>query len=152
MSRIGDLGKEMSNLPSLLAGYDEQLDQARLVIPVKGKTLETAQREQCSWFVYFDERRVELKTLVKYMTAHVAKVRGALTRKYNEVPSKALGERLIKNYIDHDIEYLKAYELLLEVEELFEKYESITDAFTKRGFALRDITSARISEVHNTPI
>lgn len=152
MSRIGELGDGFVNLPGLIDEYDQQLEKARTIIPVAGKTLEQAQKEQCSWYVYFDERRVELKALVKYMTAQVEQTRGKLTRQYVERSSRDLGERLITKYIDAEPDYLRAYELLLEVEELYEKYEAVTEAFNKRGFALRDITAARVADVHNTPI
>lgn len=152
MSKIGELGKEFANLPKLLIQYDDTLREAMDILPIKDKTLEKAQREQCAYYVYYDERRAELKTLVKYLTAHVSKVRGSLVRQYNEHGNRALGERMINSYVDNEPDYLKAYELLLEVEELYDKYVGVVEAFNKRGFSLRDITLARVHEVSNTPL
>lgn len=152
MSRIGDLGPDLINLPNVIAEYEDALQQARTILPIENKMLEFAHKEQCAWIGYFDERRAEIKTLVKYLAANVAKVRGQLVRRYTERSARALGERVMNSYIDSEPEYLAAHELLLEVEELYEKYTAVVEAFNKRGFALRDITSARVADVHHNPI
>lgn len=152
MSKIGELGLDFVNLPTILGQYEDMLAEALPIITIKDKTLEYAQREQCAYYVYYDERRAELKTLVKYLTAHVAKVRGGLVRQYNEHGNRALGERMINSYVDNETTYLKAYELLLEVEELYDKYVAVVDAFNKRGFALRDVTLARVHDLNSTSI
>lgn len=152
MSRIGDLGQNFSNLSSIVEEYDAELEKARDIIPIKNKTLEIAQREQCSYYVYYDERRAEINALVKFMKAQVDKVRGELTRQYVERSSRELGERLLAKYIDAEPKYLTVYELLLEVEELYDKYTAVVEAFNKRGFALRDLTAARVAEVSRTAI
>lgn len=82
MSRIDALKKDFSILPDILAEYDDALEKARVMLPIAGKTLDVAQKEQCGGYAFFDERRAELKTLVKFMNAQVEKVRGELTRKY----------------------------------------------------------------------
>lgn len=152
MSRIGDLGPNLANLPNIIASYEDALQQAREVLPIENKTLERAHKEQCAWIGYFDERRAELKTLVKYLMANESKVRGQLVRRYTERSTRALGERAMNSYIDSEAEYLAAHELLLEVEELYEKYTAVVEAFNKRGFALRDITAARVADVQHNPI
>ena len=151
MSRIDALKRDFSTLPDILAEYDDNLENARALLPIAGKTLDTAQKEQCGGYAFFDERRAELKTLVKFMNAQVDKVRGELTRKYMGA-SRDMGERIIAKYIDSEPTYLSMYELLLEVEEVYDKYNAVVEAFTKRGYALKDLTAARIAEIHNIPI
>lgn len=149
MSKIDKLGINFANIPNLIAEYETALEEATRILPVKGKTLDAALKEQTS-VVFFDERRAEIKTLVKFMEIQVAKVRGGLVRRFNENHAKSLGERMINSYVDNEDSYVSMHELLLEVEELYEKYTAVVEAFNKRGFALRDITQARISDVHDS--
>lgn len=147
MSRIADLGQNFENLPSLLAQYDEHIEAAPERLAVKGKVIEEALKEQAAWPVFYDEKRRELNTLVKYLDARVADTRGKLTRQYNENYSRDLAERTREKYIDNEAEYITVYQVYLEVYELAEKYEAVVDAFKTRSFALRDIVTLRVNQL-----
>jgi hypothetical protein len=151
MSRIGDIGINFANVPALIAEYEDALSVASTILPVKGKTLDAALKEQTS-VAFFDQKRAEVRTLVKFLELQVARVRGGLVRRLNEGNAKSLGERMINSYIDNEDSYIQTHELLLEVEELYEKYTAVVEAFNKRGFALRDITQARIADVHSSTL
>lgn len=148
MSRIGELGPKLSNLPNIVASYQDDIEKARGILPIKGKTLDEAFKEQCGWPVYYASKKAEIKTLVKYMEMQVAKVRGERFRAYVEQHSRELGERMIDKYINNEPAYLQMNELLMEVEEIYEVFSGIMDAFDRRGFALRDLTAAKTHEFH----
>lgn len=148
MSRIADLGKDFKNLPAIIAEYDDHLIEAAGRLSIKGKIIEEALKEQAAWPVFYDEKRRELKTLVKFLDSRVNAVRGKLYRAYTEQYSRELSDRVKDKYIDNEAEYAKIYEVYLEIEELAEKYEAVVDAFKTRSFALRDITTLRINQMH----
>lgn len=146
MSRIADLGKKYEKLPLIIAEYDAHLDEAQSRIAIKGKIIEEALKEQAAWPVFYDEKRRELNTLVKFLDARVSYVRGKLTRAYTEQYSRELSDRIKDKYIDNEDEYMSIYEVYLEVLELAEKYDAVVDAFKVRGFALRDVVTARVHQ------
>lgn len=149
MSRIADLGKNFERLPGLLTEYDEHLALAPERIAIKGKIIEEALKEQAAWPVFYDEKRRELNTLVKYMDSRVDATRGKLYREYTENYSRDLPDRTKDKYIDNEEAFLKIHELYLEIYELAEKYEAVVEAFKVRGFALRDIVVARTHQFQN---
>lgn len=149
MSRIADLGKNYERLPSLLAEYDEHLALAPERLAIKGKIIEEALKEQAAWPVFYDEKRRELNTLVKYMDSRVNATRGRLYRAYTENYSRELPDRTKDKYIDNETDFLSINELYLEIYELAEKYEAVVEAFKVRGFALRDIVVARTHQFQN---
>lgn len=148
MSAIGWLNGNLTQLPDIILKYETDLNEYDQHLTIKGKTLEYALKEQPTWSAYYGQRAVELSTLVKYLESQVKRVRGVLTVQYNENYNPALSERMTDKYIDRENEYLSIYELYLEVKELLDKYEMILEAFNRRGFALRDITAAKINSVH----
>lgn len=149
MSRIPDLGSDLKHLPVVLSEYQKQLDDVEAHLILEGKRLEVANKENPTWHHFYDARRVELKTLVDYLECRVQKVRGKLFKTYSEGYSKELSDRAKDKYIDNEPAYLTEYELFLEVRELFQKYEAVVRAFEVRGYALNNITRARVSEVHD---
>lgn len=155
MSRIPDLGdakNQFSKLPALLKEYEDVLKGAPADIKIEGKRLEVSNREQASLHSFYDERRVELKIVVEYLEAHVAKVRGNLFNSFKINHSIDFTDRGINELINRDETYLQAYELLLEVKEVYEKYVSVVDAFQARGFALRNITQIRVAALEDVII
>ncbi len=150
MSKIASLGKNNENLPELIVQYETELKEAEANLKITGKILDLALREQGAWPVYYGQRRAELKTLMKYLDARVSAVRGRLTRNYFENCNPKQSERMIDKYVDYEQEYLSMYHLYLEVAELYEKYDAVCEAFTIRGFALRDLTTARVEQIQNS--
>ena len=152
MSVIYKLKEDLSNLPDILAQYEDALSDVQENLKIKGKTLQEANVENPVWQSYYDERRVELHTLVKYMDSRVAKARGKLFKSYTENHSHDLSDRAKDKYIDNEPAYLNALELYLEIKEVYEKYESVVDAFRSRGYALNNVTKLRVASLEDSTI
>lgn len=152
MSKVLELGEGFKNLPKMLEVYDRDLDQAEEKLRITGKKLEVSNSENSAWLYYYDQRRVELHSLVKFFKTEESKVRGILYKSYKENYKVALGERDIIRYIDSEQEYLKIHNLLIEVEEMYEMYKAVVDAFISRNYSLSAITKARIASLENADI
>lgn len=152
MTPRNTVSASIASLPSVLAAYEAGLNDAATELAIKGKILEHAQRDHISHLAYYAERHAELKSLLKYMDLRVSEVRGSLIRRFIENHSRQLGDRLLNNYVDAEPDYLAAYKLMLDVQEMTDKYGAVVDAFEKRGFLLRDITTARVHDVHGSQI
>ncbi len=152
MTKLSELGKKYENLPAMLAVYEVELSEAEEKLKISGKRLEIANSENSAWLHYYDQRRVELHTLVKFFKTEEDRVKGRLFKSYKENHSRALGEREINRYIDNEDAYLYAHSLLLEVEELYELYQSVVSAFTSRNYTLSNITKIRVASLENVEI
>ena len=151
-SRIPELGKSIAKLPQILREYEAAISEAEEIIKVKGKKLEAANVENAPWQHFYDQKRIELYTLVKYLESEVARVRSKLFRSYKENHSIELSEREIGRYIDGEKAYLDMNELYLEVKEMYEKYQGIVNAFTVRGYALNNITKIRVASLEDVEL
>lgn len=143
------MGKECQHLSAIIAQYEEDLEDAEKNISIKGKTLEGANIEQASWLTYYDQKRVELSTLMKYLDREVERVRGKLWQQYTEKMSRDLNTRDKENYINNEPAYLAKQEQYLMVSEIHGKYSSLIDAFKARGFALNNIVKLRTNAIEN---
>ena len=152
MSLIGDLGDKNKNLPKILGDYETALDGFQNHLAIKGKNLEHANREHATWQSYYDERRIELHTLVKHFETQMNKIRGSLFRQYTENYSRELNDRTKDQYINHEDEFLKISGIYLEVKDLHDRYVGVVDAFRSRGFALNNITKIRVAALEDVTI
>lgn len=157
MSKIQDLGnlkstdlkERFKNLPDILATYDGELKNSEQDLTMKGKSLENANKENPSLYVYYDQRRLELKTLVDFMDNQVQRSRGRLFKTFTENNNRELSDRAKDKYIDGEQAYLDIYEIYLEVKDLYQQYESVVEAFKLRGYALKNITEIRVASLEN---
>ncbi len=147
MSKIADLGNNKSteltekykNLGTILGDYLNDLSEAEDNLKIDGKTLERANRENASWKFYYKQRLVELNTLTKYFEREIDRVRGKLFKSLSYPNSNLdLSDRAKEKYIDTEQAYLDINEIYLEVKEVRDGFEAIVDAFTDRGYALKN--------------
>ena len=152
MSRINDLGENNQNLPEIIDEYQTVLDQAKSNIQISGKRIDVANVEQASWLAYYDERRVELRTLDKWLEGEVARVRGRLFKSLTENNARDLSDRAKEKYIDTEVAYQNMNAVYLEVHEMYELFMSIVEAFRARGFALNNITRLKVAQVDDVQL
>lgn len=152
MSIVDRIGGKLENVVNVLFDYEDKLVGYENNIQIKGKTLEQALKEQASWYAYYNERRIELNSIVKYLDQQLKKIRAELYVQYNENYNPALTDRAIEKYIDRENTVLNMNRIILEAQEIIEKYDMILDAFNRRGFALRDITASRVNDIHNSSL
>lgn len=149
MISISQLGANYEKLIDILDPYDADIAAAADRLTFKSKTITEANKEQAVWPSYYDQRRAELQTLSKYFQQQVNKTRGLLFQKYTENHSRDLSERDKQKYIDKDDEFLTINELYLEVDEYYEKFKAIVEAFRIRGYALRNLVDIQINQLND---
>lgn len=156
MSQLHQLGDQSStelklrykNLGTILGSYLSEIDNIEAKIGIKGKTLEQANKENPSEHYYYDKRRVELSTLVKYFEREIDRVRSKLFKGLDN-NNKELNDRAKDKYIDSEPQYLDVHEFYLEVKEVYEQYVAICEAFKTRGYALNNITKIRCASLED---
>jgi hypothetical protein len=138
---------DFSNLVTILDEYDEILTLAEGDLTLVGKTLHDANRDQPIHVRYYSSKLVEIKSLQKHIDARANVIRGTLWGKFKENHSISLGTRDIDQYIAKEPSYSDVMEIIVLVSETVQQFEVLVEAFKSRGFALRNITNARIAEV-----
>lgn len=146
-----ELGEKYKNFNKVFGKYAEIIIDYEQDLAIEGKQLELANREQPIRMAYYDERRIELKVYVEFFEMEILKVKSKLMKGMESYP-RELSDRMKEKYIEGEEAYLNVYEKYLEVKELYGKFDSIVNAFTQRGFALRNITNARVASVHDSII
>lgn len=139
--------ENIENMTSIVDVYSDELADLEITLKLKGKTLEKANVEQPSWLAYYDQRRLELKSVLDYLDLRVEQTYGKLWRQYTENYSRDLAPKDKENYIKHDEKYIAAKNLFLEMQDLYSKYQMAVDAFQARGYALNNVTRAKVAAV-----
>lgn len=151
MSLITEI-KDLSKLPDVLEQYEKEIPHAFKITELKGKNLEAANKENAAWLLYYDQKRIELDTLKKYLKMKLEEIRSSLFKTFTENYPREMSDRAKDKYIDGHPKYLAIYELYLEVEELYEKYASVVNGLRQQGYSLRNITEIRTHSLEDVII
>lgn len=140
----------ISNVPAAIDHYSNLLKDSDKDLTLKNKTIQQANVEQVSFLAYYDQIKVELKSIHDHIELLLNKVKGQRWREYTEKSSIDLTARDKDNYINQDPTYCAHYELYLMVKEVYSRACSVVDTLINRGYALNNITRARCSDVHDS--
>ena len=152
MSIITDIGGKLSRVPEVLLQYERELAQAKDILDMEGKLLETLNRENPSWLYYFDEKKSELKGLLNFVKGDVERVRAKLYKGILSNNDYTLNDRAINNLINCEDAYIAVHQIQIEVEEMYDKYSAIVRAFESRGYALKHITELRVASLEGVEL
>lgn len=149
-THVDAVRENIANVPAALDYYGELLKDATRDINLRNKSLQQANVEQVSYLAYYDQIKVDLKSIHDHLELVTNKIKGQRWREFTEKSSIDLTARDKDNYINQDPSYCTHYELYLMVKEVYTRASSVVDTFINRGYALNNITRARCSDVHDS--
>ena len=152
MSMVPQLGEDYIKLPDILDQFKTDLEPAKEQVNNDGKLLETCLSKNSALMHYYDERRIRLHSLVKFFRMEVDRVRGEKYKQYNENYSRSITIQMMNKYIDAEPAYLEIYQILIEIEEVYEDYVSVVDTFKQRHYELTNMTKLRIANLEFSEI
>lgn len=146
--RIAGIIDNADDLVRLIEKYDAAIEEAGDAVTVSGKTLEDANMEQGPLLLKYARLHAEAKNVSRLLDARGDSVRVRLHKGIQKNSDRALSDRTIDKYVDGDQEMLDHLALLIELRSLEEKLAAVVEAVKTRGYALNNITRARIEGVH----
>lgn len=149
MNLIKTIKKDFSLLPDLIERYEKEYKDAIDIIKIEEGQLNEANRKHSGHQLYYDQKKAELHSLVKFMDMKVNTIKSSLYVSYTQTHDRDLTETGKKTYIEGESAYLDMYQLSLEVKELHEKYQALSSAFQSRGYAINNLTKMAIATIED---
>jgi len=143
------LGPNYENLNKVLEPYVEDLLDSSKHLNLNGKGYKEANKEQAQWVSYYDERRLEIKTILEYFDIEVERVRTKIIRGFERY-HRDLTDSMKKVYANNEPELLEVQKRRLTVQEIYGKYNSLVEAFKQRGYSLKNIATLIQANIEDT--
>jgi len=144
----------LNKIPARLELYEQLCDAAEPCFELNGRHLEDVCKTHAKDLMFYDMMLQECKTIEETIRARVEEIESSLYRSLNEGSNgnRALGTTDIKQYIKSEPQYVKAYEILLEVVHVKRKLESIVEALKSLGWSIGHIVKLRIAQLEKTTL
>ena len=138
-----------AQLLNIISEYDNYVDKAEPLFDLKLKKLEEVCQTIPKNLSAYDRYYQELKTVAEWLVIKREKIQAKLWKKYLEGYPRALSAKDIQMYIQGDNEYVQFSEIMLEVDNIKNKMQSIVKAFEQMGWMISNITKLRIAELQD---
>lgn len=148
MTRIATLLDSHENIMSIIVKYETALIESEGDVVIAGKTLEDANKEQGILLVKYARLHAEARNVVRLLEARGESIRARKHKDVKRTSDLALNDRTIDKYVEGDQDVLDHVALIIEVRALEEKLAAVVEAIKMRGYALNNITRARVESVH----
>ena len=148
-SILGKLSKNPALLVQELDRFEEILEEKAPVLELDGKKLESLCKEHPQNVFFFRKKAYELKCIEEIFITKRDKIFSEHWKKLNENNKKILSQKDIGTYIQAEPDYIDAHELVLEIQYIRKKFDSVCEALDAMGYALNNITKIRIAELED---
>lgn len=146
--RIANLIGDHDAVIKLIEKYEQELSDAEDAIVIKGKTLEEANVEQGLLMHRFARVYAECRNVVKYLDSRGDQIRAETFKKIKNSSDRTLADRTIDKYVEGEQILMDHIALVIEMRNLEDKLGAVVEAIKMRGYALNNVTKARIESVH----
>lgn len=143
------LKKDINYLNEIIPIYKQDLMEANEIIKLTGKQIDIANAEHSGWVSYYHEKYVEIKNIKEYIQSKVNETHSLLWIKLTEKMNIILSQKDKEIYIKSNPEFLEINEKFLAIQELYDQYSRVLDAFEKRGYCLNNLTRLIIANTND---
>ena len=136
---------DLSNVPAFIDHYEKELDQARLELSVKGKSLERHAAELPGLVEQRFAQLQEIEAILEYLNIKLKQERSVEFKKFLEAYAKSLSSRDAEKYVDGVQSIVDTTLLVNEVALLRNKFLGISKGFEAKNFMTGHIIKLRVA-------
>jgi hypothetical protein len=122
----------------ILREFELKIKNWRTDVKLGGKNIKVANVQQASFLAYYDEIRVDLKSLLNYYEMRVKQVRAESLQAIYKNSKYDYSSTEKDKIIDTDPKYIKYKRIYLEVDEMYNMLSSISEQFKNRAYTINN--------------
>lgn len=143
---------DLTQVAGFIDHYEKELDQARLELSLKGKSLEKHAAELPGLVEHRFSQLQEIEAVLEYLNIKLRKERSAEFKKFLEAYNKALSSRDAEKYVDGVASIVDLTLLVNEVALLRNKFLGISKGFEAKNFMTGHIIKLRCAGLDDAAV
>jgi hypothetical protein len=143
---------DLSNIPAFIDYFEQELEDARLELSLKGKTLERHAAELPGLVERRYSQLQEIEAVLEYLNIQLRKDRSAEFKRFLEAYNKTLSSRDAEKYVDGVSTIVDSTLLINEVALLRNKFLSISKGMEAKNFMTGHIIKLRAAGLDDASI
>lgn len=142
----------LGKIPGRIALYEQLIENAESVFELAGKGLEECCKAHAQNLMFYDVMLQECKTIEETIKFKVEEIESQLYQKYHTGMQLKLSSTDIRQYIKGDPIFVKACEILVEVQHTKRRLEAVVEALKSMGWSINNIVKLRIAQIEHATL
>lgn len=138
-------------LPTFFTRWETEVHNAESIFKIEGERLELIARNIPHHQVFYAQRAMEARALVKWLEVHKARTESRYVKNYNNSP-RALGAREQAQYLQGEKEVVELNQLIVQTALYQQQFDEIVEAIKQMGWMVGNITKLRVAELQDAVI
>ena len=145
------IAKDISAIPDAIKHYEDELQQARYEIKIKGN-VEKASADMPGIVEQRFNQLQELEAILNYMNIELRRLRSSYFKKYLENYQRALSSRDVEKYVDGEDEVCDFEAIVNEWALLRNKWLGILKGLDQKQWQITNITKLRVAGLEDADV
>lgn len=151
MGWYSDIAKDINNIPKAIQYFEDELDEAKKQIRIKGN-VEKAAAEMPGIVEQRFNQLQELEAILEYLNIELRRLRSSFFKKYLENYARALSSRDVEKYVDGESDVVDYEKIINEFALLRNKWLGITKGLDQKQWQMTNIVKLRVAGMEDASI
>jgi hypothetical protein len=145
------ISRDISEIPSAIEYFENELSNARSEVKIKG-SIERAAAEMPGIVEHRFNQLQELEAILEYLNIELRRLRSSYFKKYLENYQRALSSRDVEKYVDGEVDIVDYEKIINEFALIRNKWLGVLKALDQKQWQITNIVKLRVAGMEDATI
>jgi hypothetical protein len=151
MGWYSDIARDISKIPPAVQYFEDELDNARVEVKLKGN-VERAAAEMPGIVEHRFNQLQEIEAILNYLNIELRRLRSSYFKKYLENYQRALSSRDVEKYVDGEADVVDYEKIINEFALLRNRWLGVLKALDQKQWQITNIVKLRVAGMEDASI
>jgi hypothetical protein len=151
MGWYSQVARDVSQIPSAIQYFENELVQARTEVKLKGN-VERAAAEMPGIVEHRFNQLQEIEAILNYLNIELRRLRSSFFKKYLENYQRALSSRDVEKYVDGEVDVVDYEKIINEFALLRNKWLGVLKALDQKQWQITNVVKLRVAGMEDATL
>jgi hypothetical protein len=151
MGWYSEISRDVSKIPDAVAHFENELNQARIEVKLKGN-VERAAAEMPGIVEHRFNQLQEIEAILNYLNIELRRLRSTYFKKYLENYQRALSSRDVEKYVDGEADVVDYEKIINEFALMRNKWLGLLKGLDQKQWQITNVVKLRVAGMEDASL
>ena len=151
MGWYSEISRDVSKIPDAVAHFENELQQARMEVKLKGN-VERAAAEMPGIVEHRFNQLQEIEAILNYLNIELRRLRSSYFKKYLENYQRALSSRDVEKYVDGEADVVDYEKIINEFALMRNKWLGLLKGLDQKQWQITNVVKLRVAGMEDASL